>query len=86
MVCGAIKLEELHVEPLTPLLPMLPGFGITGRPYQIAYCLRALKEGLDALQEFWYVTQFKHESALTQLVKAGSGSHQRCEQGKHHHR
>ncbi|PVG00171.1 hypothetical protein CPB86DRAFT_755649 [Serendipita vermifera] len=56
MVCGAIKHENAHVEPLTPLLPMFPGFGIEGRPVQIAYCLRALKDGLDALRGFWKVT------------------------------
>ena len=31
MVCGAVKREHAHVEPLTPLLPMLPGYGIEGR-------------------------------------------------------
>lgn len=53
MVCGAIKRENAHVEPLTPLLPMFPGLGIEGRPVQIARCPRALKEGLDALRQFW---------------------------------
>jgi hypothetical protein len=53
MVCGGVKCEHVHVEPLTPLLPMFPGYGIEGCPAQIAYCLRALKEGLGALQQFW---------------------------------
>lgn len=56
MVCGAIKRENAHVEPLTPLLPMFPGLGIEGRPVQIARCPRALKEGLDALRQFWYLS------------------------------
>ncbi|PVG00116.1 hypothetical protein CPB86DRAFT_782982 [Serendipita vermifera] len=55
MVCGAAKRENVHVEPLTPLLPMFPGLGIESRPVQIAHCLRALKEGLDALRDFWQV-------------------------------
>ena len=53
MVCGAVKRENAHVEPLTPLLPMFPGYGIEGRPVQLAHCLRALKEGLDSLKNFW---------------------------------
>jgi hypothetical protein len=59
MVCGAIKREDVHVEPLTPLLPMFPGFGIEGRPVQIAHCLRALKQGLDILKEFWYFARLQ---------------------------
>jgi hypothetical protein len=59
MVCGAIKHKNAHVEPLTPLLPMFPGFDIDGRPFQIAHCLRALKQGLDALKEFWYFAQLQ---------------------------
>lgn len=55
MVCGAIKHENVHVEPLTPLLPMFPEFSIQGRSGQLAHCLRALREGLDALREFWQV-------------------------------
>jgi hypothetical protein len=53
MVCGAVKREYAHVEPLTPLLPMFPGYGMTGRPVKLAQCLRALKEGLDTLQKIW---------------------------------
>jgi len=53
MVCGAVKRENVHVEPLTSLLPMLPGYGIVGRPIQLAHCLRALKQGLDVLKRFW---------------------------------
>ena len=53
MVCGAINRKNVHVEPLTPFLPMLPGYGIEGRAIQLAHCLRALKHGVDALQEFW---------------------------------
>ncbi|PVF91268.1 hypothetical protein CPB86DRAFT_366083 [Serendipita vermifera] len=53
MVCGAVKREQVHVEPLTMLIPMLPGFGIQGRPIQLAYCLQALKQGLDELRRFW---------------------------------
>ncbi|KAG8776178.1 hypothetical protein FRC16_004601 [Serendipita sp. 398] len=53
MICGAIYHENAHIEPLTPLLPMFPEIGIEGRPAKIAHCLRALKEGLDAIQEFW---------------------------------
>jgi hypothetical protein len=53
MVCGAVKRENVHVAPLTPLLPMFPESGITGHPVQLAHCLRALKEGLDTLQQFW---------------------------------
>ena len=53
MVCGAVKREHAQVEPLTPLLAMLPGYGIEGRQVQLAYCLQALKQGLDTLQTFW---------------------------------
>jgi len=53
MVCGGVKREKVHVEPLTPLLPMFPGYGTKGRPVQLAYCLQALKRGLDALKKFW---------------------------------
>ena len=53
MVCGAVKRELAHVEPLTPLLPMLPGYGIEGRHVQLAYCLQSLKQGLDSLHTFW---------------------------------
>ncbi|KAG8824328.1 hypothetical protein FRC18_010548 [Serendipita sp. 400] len=53
MVCGAVKRKNVHVEPLTPLLPMFPGFGTEGRVMQLAHCLRALKEGTDKLREFW---------------------------------
>ena len=53
MVCGAIKREHVQVEPLTPFIPMFPGYGVAGRPVQLAYCLQALKEGLDCLQAFW---------------------------------
>jgi hypothetical protein len=53
MVCGAVKREQVHAEPLTPFLPMLPGFGIQGRPIQLAYCLQALRQGLDELRGFW---------------------------------
>jgi len=42
MVCGAVKREYAHVEPL----------GKTGRPAKLAHCLRALKEGLDTLRMF----------------------------------
>ncbi len=53
MVCGAVKRENVHVEPLTSLLPMFPGYGIEGHQVQLANCFQALKQGLDALQEFW---------------------------------
>ena len=53
MVCGAVKRDNVHVEPLTPFLPMLPGCGIEGRRVQLANCLRALKQGLGTLQNFW---------------------------------
>jgi hypothetical protein len=53
MVCGAVKRENVHVEPLSEFLPMLPGVGIKGRPIQLAHCLRALKQGLDELRGFW---------------------------------
>ncbi|KAG8783397.1 hypothetical protein FRC15_005267 [Serendipita sp. 397] len=55
MVCGAVKRENVHVEPLTPFLPMFPGFGTEGRLMQLTHCLRALKEGTDKLREFWYL-------------------------------
>jgi hypothetical protein len=59
MVCGAVKRENVHVEPLTPFLPMFPGFGIEGCPVQLAHCLRALKQGLDTLKKFWYFAQLQ---------------------------
>jgi hypothetical protein len=57
MICGAVKRENVHVAPLTSFLHMLPDFGVDGTQGQIARCLRALKEGLDALREFWYFVQ-----------------------------
>ena len=56
MVRGAVKPENAHVEPLTLYLPILPGYGIEARPVQLAHCLRALKQGLDALQTFGKVS------------------------------
>lgn len=53
MVCGGIKEENTCVEPLTPFLPMFPDHGTQGRIFQLAYCLQALKSGLDKLRGFW---------------------------------
>lgn len=54
MVCGAVKRKEnVHVQPLTTFIPMFPDYGIEGHQVQLAYCLQALKAGLDALQTFW---------------------------------
>jgi len=53
MVCGAVKRKNVHVEPLTPFLPMFPGYGVEGHTVQLAKCLGALKQGLDALHTFW---------------------------------
>ena len=50
MVCGAVKRESVQ---LTTLIPMFPDYGIEGHQVQLAYCLQALKEGLDALKTFW---------------------------------
>ena len=49
MIC---ERKNVHVEPLTPFLPMLAWYGIEGCAVQLAYCLRALKHGLDTLQKF----------------------------------
>ena len=73
MVCGAIKRGNVHVEPLTPLLPMFPEFGVEGRPAQIAHCLRALKQGLDTLTEFWYFAQLQCCSTLTHVSRQDVG-------------
>ena len=53
MVCGAVIRKNVHVEPLTTFIPMFPEYGIEGRQSQLAHCLRALKQGLDALRKFW---------------------------------
>ena len=53
MVCGAVKHKNIHVQPLTTLIPMFPDYGIEGHQDQLTYRLQALKEGLNALQTFW---------------------------------
>ena len=77
MVCGAVKRKNIHVQPLTTLIPMFPDYCIEGHQVQLTYCLQALKEGLNAPQTFGkFLT---HASGPCEYdTKARYGGHQQC--------